>query len=264
VRLGISPWWGTAAAALVVGAAAYLIGLATLRLRGPYLSMGTLGFSGILSVLFVELVPLTGGPNGLSGITPYALFGIDLDTPARFFWLAWGVTAVVMWLLLNLYLSAQGRALRAIEGSEIGANTLGVHTLAYKVVAFTLSAALAGLAGALYAHFNLFASPETFGFGTSVLLVVMVALGGSGLYWGPFFGAVIFTAVPELLRKFQDVELLVFGMCMIAVLLFFPGGIASLIGHRSPPKPRTAPADHSAPPPSQSAQEHGDGAAGSR
>jgi branched-chain amino acid transport system permease protein len=215
-------------------------------------------------VLFVELVPLTGGPNGLSGITPYALFGIDLDTPARFFWLAWGVTAVVMWLLLNLYLSAQGRALRAIEGSEIGANTLGVHTLAYKVVAFTLSAALAGLAGALYAHFNLFASPETFGFGTSVLLVVMVALGGSGLYWGPFFGAVIFTAVPELLRKFQDVELLVFGMCMIAVLLFFPGGIASLIGHWSPPKPRTAPADHSAPPPSQSAQEHGDGAAGSR
>jgi branched-chain amino acid transport system permease protein len=169
-----------------------------------------------------------------------------------------------MWLLLNLYLSAQGRALRAIEGSEIGANTLGVHTFAYKVVAFTLSAALAGLAGALYAHFNLFASPETFGFGTSVLLVVMVALGGSGLYWGPFFGAVIFTAVPELLRKFQDVELLVFGLCMILVLLFFPGGIASLIGRRSPSQPHTPPANPSAPSPHTPAQEHGNGAAGSR
>lgn len=259
VRLGISPWWGTLAAAVAVGAAACLIGMATLRLRGPYLSMGTLGFSGILSVLFVELVPITGGPNGLSGIAPYALFGIELDTPWRFFWLAWGVTAVVMWLLLNLYLSAQGRALRAIEGSEIGANTLGVHTFAYKVAAFTLSAALAGLAGALYAHFNLFASPETFGFGTSVLLVVMVALGGSGLYWGPFFGAVIFTAVPELLRKFQDVELLVFGLCMIAVLLFFPGGIASLVGRR-PQRPTPG----SAPPPAPPALEPVDGTAGSR
>ncbi|VTU27604.1 leucine/isoleucine/valine transporter permease subunit [Variovorax sp. PBS-H4] len=230
-KYGISPWLGSLAAILMVAVAAGFIGLTTLRLRGPYLSMGTLGFSGILSVLFVELVPLTGGPNGLAGIAPYALFGWELDTPARFFWLAWAVSAVLMWLLLNLFASVPGRALRAIAGSEIGANTLGVDTFAYKVVAFSLSAAMAGLAGALYAHFNLFVSPETFGFAASVLLVVMVALGGAGRYWGPFFGAAIFTVVPELLRQFQDVELLVFGICMICVLLYFPGGIAGLPGH---------------------------------
>lgn len=262
-RWGISPWLGTVAAVAVVAAAACLIGLATLRLRGPYLSMGTLGFSGILSVLFVELVPITGGPNGLSGIAPFSLFGLELDTPARFFWLAWGITAAVMWLLLNLYGSAQGRALRAIAGSEIGANTLGVHTFLYKVVAFSLSAGLAGLAGAMYAHFNLYASPETFGFGVSVLLVVMVALGGAGLYWGPFFGAAIFTVVPELLRHFQDVELLVFGLCMIVVLLFFPGGIASLAARLVSRRKPTGNPQPAKPRPVTASLESADGTAGS-
>jgi branched-chain amino acid transport system permease protein len=266
-RYGISPWLGTAAAIVVVGAVAALIGLATLRLRGPYLSMGTLGFSGILSVLFVELVSLTGGPNGLAGISPYALFGFELDSPARFYWLVWGVAAVVMWLLLNLFGSVPGRALRAIAGSEIGANTLGVDTFLYKVIAFSLSAGLAGLAGAMYAHFNLFASPETFGFFASVLLVVMVALGGTGLYWGPFYGAAVFTVVPELLRQFQDVELLVFGLCMVVVLLYFPGGLAGVAGHlkrrRKPLAAASRAPEKTAPRPSNSAVEAADGSAGS-
>ena len=89
------------------------------------------------------------------------------------------------------------------------------------------SAACAGVAGALYAHFNQYASPDTFSFSTSVLLVVMVAIGGWGRYWGPLFGAAVFTAVPELLRRFQDAELLVFGLGMLVVLLFLPAGIAS-------------------------------------
>lgn len=235
-RWGVSPWLGTLAATLCVAVVAALIGLATLRLRGPYLSMGTLGFSGILSVLFVELVPLTGGPNGLAGISPYALFGIALDNPARFYGLAWLVGAAVMWGLLNLYGSVPGRALRAIAGSEIGANTLGVDTFRAKVIAFSLSAGMAGLAGAMYAHFNQFASPETFGFFASVLLVVMVALGGIGSFWGPMYGAAILTVVPELLRRFQDLELLVFGACMLAVLLYFPGGIAALAGRLAAPR----------------------------
>lgn len=227
-RWDISPWLGTIAAILVVGGAAAFIGWATLRLRGPYLSMGTLGFSGILSVLFVELVPLTGGPNGLAGIAPYEVFGYALDTPGRFFWFAWLMGAMVMWCLINLFCSVSGRSLRAIEGSEIGANTLGVNTFRAKVVAFSVSASMAGLAGAMYAHFNQFASPETFGFFASVLMVVMVALGGSGSLWGPMFGAVVLTVVPELLRHFQDAELLIFGIGMIIVLLYIPGGISSM------------------------------------
>lgn len=228
VKYGVSPWLGVIAAVVATAGCAALIGLASLRLRGPYLSMATLGFGAILMVLFVELVPLTGGPNGLSGVAPFAIGKFEFDLPQRFFWLAWIACGVVMWLVLNLMMSRPGRALRAIAGGEIGANTLGVDTFRYKVLAFTLSAAFAGFAGALYVHFNLFASPETFGFSVSVMLLVMVCLGGAGHYWGPVYGAAIYTIVPELLRRFQDVELLVFGLCMIVVLLRFPGGIATL------------------------------------
>ena len=227
-RWNISPWLGTLAAIFVVGGVAAFVGWATLRLRGPYLSMGTLGFSGILSVMFVELVPLTGGPNGLAAIAPYEVFGYALDTPGRFFWLAGLIGALVMWCLINLFCSVSGRSLRAIEGSEIGANTLGINTFRAKAVAFSISASMAGLAGAMYAHFNQFASPETFGFFGSVLMVVMVALGGVGSLWGPLFGAAVLTGVPELLRRFQDAELLIFGVGMILVLLYLPGGVSSL------------------------------------
>jgi branched-chain amino acid transport system permease protein len=226
VRYGITPAFGMAAAIAGTTVAALLIALPTLRLRGHYLAMGTLGFNAILTVLFNELVPLTGGPNGLAGIAPFGLFGYELDTP---------------------------RGLRAISGSEIAAGALGIDTFRFKVAAFSLSAGFAGLAGAMYAHFNMYASPETFSFFTSVLLVVMVALGGWGSYWGPVFGALIYTAMPELLRKFQDAELFLFGLCMIVVLLYLPGGIAGLRARRRAAAP--------AAPRASAAKEASDGAA---
>lgn len=232
VRYGITPAFGMAAAIAGTTVAALLIALPTLRLRGHYLAMGTLGFNAILTVLFNELVPLTGGPNGLAGIAPFGLFGFEFDTPRRFFFVAWLLAGAVMLLILNLVAGRIGRGLRAISGSEIAAGALGVDTFRFKVAAFSLSAGFAGLAGAMYAHFNMYASPETFSFFTSVLLVVMVALGGWGSYWGPVFGALIYTAMPELLRKFQDAELFLFGLCMIIVLLYLPGGIAGLLSRR--------------------------------
>lgn len=230
VRWGVTPLLGTLAAVALTALAATLIALPTLRLRGHYLAMGTLGFNAILSVLFVELVPLTGGPNGLSGIAPFRLFGIDLDTPSRFFPLMWVAGFVVMFLILNLVSSRTGRALNAVAGSEVAAGALGVDAYRLKVATFACSAGMAGLAGALYAHFNMFASPETFSFATSVLLVVMVAIGGWGTFWGPFLGALLFTALPELLRKVHDAELLIFGLSMVLVLLYFQGGLVGLLG----------------------------------
>ncbi len=225
-RYGLSPWLGLPAAVVGTTAAATLIAIPTLRLRGHYLAMGTLGFSAIIGVLFVELVSLTGGPNGLIGVEPYTLVGRALDTPLSFFPLAWVAGFVVLFLLLNLSAGSTGRNLRAIAGSEVAADTLGVDTVRHKIAAFALSAGCAGVAGALYVHFNLFASPETFGVFPSVLLVVMVALGGTGHYWGPFAGALIYTAGPELLRDLHDAELLMFGTAMIVVLLYFPDGLA--------------------------------------
>ncbi|MGO4392361.1 branched-chain amino acid ABC transporter permease [Variovorax sp. M-6] len=228
VRWGVPPAIGALAAMAGAALSAFVIGLPALRLRGHYLSMATLGFNAILSVLFNELVSVTGGPNGLSGVPPIALFGFAFDTPARFFWLAWLGGLAVMLLVASLLASRAGRALRAVSGSEVAADSMGIDPFRSKLAAFMASAVAAGLAGALYVHFNQYASPETFSFSASVLLVVMVAIGGWGRYWGPLFGAAVFTAVPELLRRIQDAELLVFGAGMVVVLLFLPGGIASL------------------------------------
>lgn len=105
---------------------------------------------------------------------------------------------------------------------------MGVPVLRYKLAVFALSAALAGLAGSLHVHQNNYASPETFSFFTSVLLLVMAAVGGFGRYWGGFLGALLFTALPELMRGMHDAELLVFGVAMIVVVGFLPGGLAGL------------------------------------
>lgn len=228
VRYGVPPIAGVAIATAGAALSALIIGLPALKLRGDYLAMATLGFNAILTVLFNELVSLTGGPNGLANIPPIAIAGFKFDNAGRFFWLAWISGGVMMLMLALLLASRAGRALRAVAGSEIAAGSMGVDPFRVKLRAFMLSAAFAGLAGAFYAHFNQYASPETFSFATSVLLVVMVALGGWGHYWGPLFGAIVFTAVPELLRKFHDAELLVFGAGMIVVLLFLPSGIAGL------------------------------------
>lgn len=228
VRWGVPPAFGALAAMAGAAVSAFVIGVPALRLRGHYLSMATLGFNAILSVLFNELVSVTGGPNGLSGVPPIALFGFAFDTPARFFWLAWLAGLVLMLLVASLLASRAGRALRAVSGSEVAADSMGVDTFRVKLASFMASAVAAGLAGALYVHFNQYASPETFSFSASVLLVVMVAIGGWGRYWGPLFAAAVFTAVPEFLRRIQDAELLVFGACMVVVMLFLPGGIASL------------------------------------
>lgn len=225
-KLAVEPWIGVPLGMLVAGLSAVVIGLPALRLRGHYLAMATLGFNAIIFVLFNELVGLTGGPNGLLGVGPFSLAGNALFSLDSMYWVVWAAAGLVMLAILNLIRSRVGRALRALAASEIGADALGVNVFRYKLVVFVLTAAMAGLAGGLYVHYNQFASPETFGFFTSVMLVVMVALGGWGRYWGPLFGAAIFTVVPELLRAFGDLELFLFGLSMILVMLFMPGGVA--------------------------------------
>ncbi len=228
-KYGLSALVGIPCAMILTALAALLVALPSLRLRGHYLAMATLGANAILSVLFIELIELTGGPNGLSGVQPIDLGFFAFDTDRSFYYLAWAVGLVMMWGLLNLVHSRVGRAMTSVAGSEIGAASLGINAYALKVAIFTISASMAALAGSLYVHFTLFSSPESFSFSVSVLLVVIVAMGGWGKYWGGFLGALIFTVVPELLRSIHDVELLLFGAGMIVVLMFFPAGLAGLM-----------------------------------
>ena len=228
VKLGFGAWIGLPAAALTTGLAALAIGIPTLRLRGLYLSMATLGFNAILVILFNRLVDVTGGPNELLGVKPFALGGFALNTDIRQFPLVWLLSLLVMLAIGNLLRSRLGRALRAVATNELGAEAAGVDSFRTKLVIFVLTAGMAGMAGSLYVHINQYASPETFSVSNSILLVVMVAIGGSGTYWGPLFGALLYTAVPQLLLEYEDVELMLFGLAMLVVLIALPSGLAGL------------------------------------
>lgn len=228
-KFGWSPWAGLVAAITVAAASALLIGLPSLRLRGHYLAMATLGFNAIVSVFFTELYGLTGGPEGLSNVPGLSIAGFKLRDPRLFFVVAWVATLIIMLLIRNVLESSSGRGLRALAGNELAAASLGVDVYATKLFVFVLTAAMAAVAGWLYVHFNNFCAPETFNFFASVFLVVMVALGGWGRYWGGLWGALILTVVPEFLRIFEDLEIFVFGAAMVLVLLFFPQGLAGAI-----------------------------------
>jgi branched-chain amino acid transport system permease protein len=144
-----------------------------------------------------------------------------------------------MVLILNLLDSRMGRGLRALSTSEVAAESMGVPVYRYKIQLFVLTAVMAGAAGSLYVHHINFASPETFDFMASVMMVVVVALGGTGTFWGPFLAALVYVALPELLHAFEGFEVLLFGVSLVVVLLFFPRGLAGLLrlglrAHRGP------------------------------
>lgn len=227
-KFGISPWIGLPSAAIVAGLGAFAIGLPTLRLKGHYLSMATLGWNAILVVLFNQLVDVTGGPNGLLGVEPFNLFGIELSSEVYALPLVLVISFIVMVGILNLLRSRMGRALRAVATNEIGADAIGIDSFRTKIAFFAVSAGIAGLAGSVYVHVNMYASPETFAVSQSILLIVMVAIGGAGAFWGPVLGAMVYTLLPQIFADLHDAELLAFGVGMLVVLIFFPRGLAGI------------------------------------
>ena len=211
------------AMALVVAAA---IAVPTLRLKGHYLAMATLGFGVIVYIVLNEATDLTGGPSGFTGIPKLGFAGIPIVSDLGYYYVVWGATLLLFLLAQNLVRSRLGRALRAIHTSETAAAVLGVDTERYKIGVFILSAAYAAAAGALYAHYVTFVSPGSFGFHASIQFVTMVVLGGMGSLWGAVAGATFLTVLPELLRAIEDYDILVYGGLLILCMMFLPGGLA--------------------------------------
>jgi len=203
---------------------AFLVGKPTLRLKGHYMAVATLGFGEILFIVFNELSPLTGGPSGLSGIPSLTFLGHPIEG-AIYLYLVWGFLLLLLLFSLNVINSRVGRALRAIHGSELAANAMGVDASRYKLQVFILSAMYASMAGSLYAHFVTFISPSSFSFMFSILLLMMVVVGGAETIWGSLLGAMLLTLLPEYLRGLEDFEVLAYGAILMVVLLFMPQGI---------------------------------------
>ena len=222
---GYNPWISMTIGVLVTMGFAYIISIPTLRLRGYFLAIATLGFCVIIRVLLVFFHDLTGGVSGLNDIPSFSFFGISLNNEFRFYYLLWAFVALAMLATNNLAKSGFGRALRAIEYNDIRAGARGVDVSAYKRRAFIFSAALASISGALYGHYIHFITPFNFGLMDSIMLVVMVIVGGMGSRIGSLLGAGIITILPEALRSVAEGETIVYGLIIVLVMIFMPTGL---------------------------------------
>jgi branched-chain amino acid transport system permease protein len=225
VNYGFPLWPAMVVGMMATGAVAYLIGYPSLKLRGHYLVMATLGFGIIINILMGELEQFTGGHDGLMGIPPLAIGGWVFDTDLKNFYLIWSFVFLCMVGARNLLNSRVGRALRAISGSEVAANSLGVNTADYKVKIFVLSAMFASISGSLYAHYITFISPSSYDFYYSIQVVTMVIVGGMGSLWGSLLGAGVLTCISEALHIAKQYHIIAYGVFLCLVLVFLPEGV---------------------------------------
>ena len=230
---GLLFWPGFVAAGIVTGVSGLLIGIPTLRLKGHYLALATLGFGEIMRHIFFNWREVTHGMDGIGGIPAPSLGFFTFATDRSFFYLAVAILAVVMVATMRIEKSKYGRRLAAIRDAELAAGTSGIDVSRLKIVAFGLSAAVAGFAGSLYAHLSTFISPDTFGFDVTAQILSMVLIGGIGTAWGPVFGAFLLIFLPEGLRISQAYYQLIYGAGIIALIIFLPMGLFGLFQRRS-------------------------------
>jgi len=230
-RLGLDPWLAMGVAAILAAGIAGLVGMPTLKLRGHYLAMATLGVNEIVYILLVQLKDLTRGTDGITGIPGLSIGGIDFTGPKAYHLLVWGIGLLMLRFSLNLSHSRVGRSLRALRRSEPAAASLGVDTAYRKVQIFMIAAVFASIAGSLDAYYVRFISPESYTITFSIILVTGVIIGGLGTIWGALWGTLAIVILPEILKRFNDdVTNLVFGVLLIAIMVLWQGRTRGLRG----------------------------------
>ncbi|PWV60114.1 ABC transporter permease subunit [Plasticicumulans acidivorans] len=230
--LGVSPWLGLPAGLLVSGLSAALIGSVTVRLSGHFLPLATIAWGLSLYYLFGTLEFL-GKYDGLSGIPPLALFGLDLSAPEAMYGLIWLCLGGCLWLVLNLLDSRSGRAIRALASGRTMPEAMGVDTAQYKILIFVLAALMASLSGWLYAHLQRSVSATPFGLNMGIEYLFMAVVGGIGQVWGAILGAAVMTGLksqlqdwlPRLFGSQGNFELVVFGVMIVLLLLWARQGL---------------------------------------
>jgi len=233
-KFSMSPWLAMVAGVGITALVAYIVGVPSLKLKGHYLAMATLGFGVIVQIFFNEEVSLTGGPSGFSDIPGLSILGFSLNSDLSYYILVWFLVLLTLIFSLNVIHSRVGRALRSLHDSEVAADAMGVETSRYKVIIFVLSAAYASIAGSLYTNYVGFLSPSSFDFFLSIKLVMMVVVGGMHNIWGALLGTWLLTFLGnEWLHVFHDFDILVYGAILLAVVMFLPDGLVHLVPRMS-------------------------------
>lgn len=214
-------------AMIISSIAAVILAVPALRLKGHYLAVATLGFGEIIYIILNEWGP--GGPSGFGDIPHFNIAGYSIQTTKESFYFIWIVVAIIMLFSINLIKSRTGKILRAMHDSETACEAIGINISFLKIKVFILSSIYASLAGSLYAHYVTFISPSSFSLFYSILILMMVIIGGSKNLWGAVVGAIVITVLPELLRKFQELDILVYGLILTMTLMFFRKGIVPIL-----------------------------------
>jgi branched-chain amino acid transport system permease protein len=220
-------WLGLPSAAAAAGLAGWAIGRLALKVRGAYFVLVTISFAGVISLVSVNWMELTNGPLGLPGVPAPELPGLSFRTKSAYYYLVLAAAAGSYLVCHRLVHSRLGRAFLALRENEPLAESVGVDPTRTLVLAAVVSAAMAGVAGSLYAHYVRFVSPEVFLFSYTVTMVIMVVAGGKGTLAGPVVGALLFTALPEALREAMSWQwqMLAYGVLLVLLVFFLPRGI---------------------------------------
>jgi branched-chain amino acid transport system permease protein len=214
MKAGIPFLFALFGAALAAALAGLCLGLPILRLRGDYLAIATLGFCEIVRVIFLYTKGLTNGAVGISGIPRHTGFAVTLI-----------IAAITLIFMFNLENSRFGLALRSIREDELASEMMGINIIKYKIIAFAIGSAFAGVGGALYASYMTIITPADFGFMKSIEQLCMLVLGGMGSLLGVVVGVVILTAVPELLRFASEYRMVMYGLVLVMIMAYRPQGL---------------------------------------
>lgn len=223
------PFWIALALSGVVSAIfGFLIGIPTLRLKGDYLAITTIGFSEILRLILINWTSFTKGPAGIPGIPSPTIFSFNLGTNIGYYYILLVLAIITIFISNRLLNSRLGRGLIAINDDEIAAEAMGINPTFLKMLAFVLGSAIAGIVGGIFASFIHYVNPDNFVYAESVVMLTMVVLGGVGSVPGIVVGATILAILPEALRGISTYRYAIYGILLVMMMIVRPQGIISL------------------------------------
>ncbi len=228
MKAGLSFWLGLPVAALICFLVGLILGFPALRVQTIYLAFATLGFNTAVWLVMRNEEWLTGGTFGINNIPRPALFGYGLDSNLAYYYFVLAFTLVLAGLLWGLLRSPWGKAFTALRDNPIRAESLGIDTRSYTLLSFAIGAAYAGIAGGLFASLVQFIEPAPFTVAASIMMYLMVVVGGAGYFFGPVLGAAVGVLLPEWLRFAQGWYLFVFGSAVIVLMIWLPDGLLSI------------------------------------